>query len=65
MTKLTILKWLTYSLTVITLILLASNWATIGILLMAVDAIDWIVYEMTKNACDRRQMHHVPVVHHL
>ncbi|MFD1432970.1 hypothetical protein [Lacticaseibacillus yichunensis] len=62
---LTVLKWVLRGLTGLTVVLLCTNWAAIGIGLMAIDILVVVAYEMKKTACDRRQMHHLPEVHRM
>ncbi|WP_338217666.1 hypothetical protein [Lacticaseibacillus salsurivasis] len=63
--SLKMLKWSLRALTVLTVVLLFTNAAAIGIGLMAVDLIVGGLYLMHKSACDRRQMHHLSLMHRL
>ncbi|AGP70510.1 Hypothetical protein LOCK900_0658 [Lacticaseibacillus rhamnosus LOCK900] len=40
-----------------------SNYATAGILLMALDIFLSFFYAVIKSRCDRRQMHKMPLLH--
>lgn len=59
-----LLKWSFRALAVATLILLFTA-STVGILLLAIDIPLYVVSEMHKTACDRRQMHHMSLNHRL
>ncbi|WP_054723364.1 hypothetical protein [Lacticaseibacillus nasuensis] len=60
-----VMQWALRVMVIVTAGLLVTNFAAIGIGLMAVDVVLGVIYEMRKTACDRRQMHHIPVTHRL
>lgn len=65
MAKVKVLRIVMWTMIALTAVLLCTNYATIGILLMAVDVVVAIVYEMQRSACDRRQMHHISLTHRM
>lgn len=59
-----IMKWTLRALVVATALLLIFSTA-VGIGLLAVDLMVGGIYEMRKSACDRSEMHHIPVTHRI
>ncbi|KRO15474.1 hypothetical protein [Lacticaseibacillus saniviri] len=57
-----IMKWFVITMAVVTAALLMTNFATVGILFLAVDALVAGVYTMLKSACDRRQLHKMSMI---
>lgn len=56
-------KWTLITLTLGATLLLFSNFATAGILLIALDIFLSFFYAVIKSRCDRRQMHKMPLLH--
>ncbi len=56
-------KWTLITLTLVATLLLFSNYATAGILLMALDIFLSFFYASHQSRCDRRQMHKMPLLH--
>ena len=56
-------NWTLITLTLVAALLLFSNYATAGILLMALDIFLSFFYAVIKSRCDRRQMHKMPLLH--
>lgn len=59
-----IAKWILCVAVVVTAVLVAVD-TPVGIGLMAIDAIGGVVYGMYKSSCDRRQLHHITVIHRI
>ncbi|MCI1986965.1 MAG: hypothetical protein LKJ69_05775 [Lactobacillus sp.] len=65
MASINIMKWSLRALVALTVVLMLTHLATLGILLLAVDVHLGVFYAMTRNKCDRRQLKHIPITHRM